>query len=93
MDRMQSTAIDEGTSVGQDHHTVAEHVPGDRLRVNRVGLRVPHSSLIVRVSCNISGTGNDEYRPVIKESYVDRIDLHRSRQRAPLSLDVGLTRR
>jgi hypothetical protein len=62
---LDSAAIDEHTAVGQHDHGIAKHVPGERLRCYRAGLRVPEGGAVIGLSRNVAGTGDDEYFPVV----------------------------
>ena len=77
---LQSATIDEDPPIGQRHHSIAKHIPGYRSGGDRVSLRIPDSSLVIRIACNIAGTRNNKNFTRVKKCDVHRVDRHRSRQ-------------
>src|SRR5690349_13571065 len=82
--------VDHRTTIRQHDHAVAKHVPCDRLSVNCSCLRIPQCSLLVCVSCNVSGAGDNHNLATIEQCDVNRIDGHGVGQRAPLPRNIRL---
>ena len=53
---------------GRIDHAVAEHVPGQRLRDNRSGFRIPHGGLIVRLRRDVARSGHDQHFAVVHQA-------------------------
>src|ERR1700687_4634417 len=56
---LEGAAHDEGTAVGEDHHAVAEHVPGYGLGGYGAGLGIPKSGLEIIVAGDVAGARDD----------------------------------
>ena len=74
----------------QRHHAVAEHVPPERLRLKRLGCRIPDSRPKVCLGRNISRTRDNEDLTVAQQGGVDGIDWELVRQCSPLTLRSSL---
>jgi hypothetical protein len=90
---LNRAAINERLAVGKNDHSVAKHVPVHSLGRNRLGHGVENSSSQVGVCGEIARSGDDQHFPVMEKSGVDRIDGHRTLERLPLALQVGLSSR
>ena len=87
---LQRAANDERPSVGQHHHAVAEHVPGDGLGGEGAGDRIPDRRPQVRIRRIVARARNHQDLSVVHQRHMNGIDRHEIRQGSPLSVDVCL---
>ena len=87
---LDGAAVDQRPAIRQDDHSVAEHIPCQRLHDDGTGLGIPDSRLKIRVARDIPGPGDHKNFSGVEEGNVHRVDWHLRRQRRPLSLSGGL---